>query len=64
MSNKQAKRWMQGSFWLIMAIHAAVFTAIGLFTSRWGLLVLFLCCLAAMLALGVAVRWLIKKYRK
>ncbi|MDR3251251.1 MAG: hypothetical protein LBT42_06270 [Tannerella sp.] len=44
------KKLLSGSFWLIMAIHLIVFTAIGLFTVRgWRLLLTFLSGLAILL---------------
>ncbi|MDR2809766.1 MAG: hypothetical protein LBB84_04310 [Tannerellaceae bacterium] len=46
------KRLLSGSFWLIMSIHLAVFTAIGLFSARgWGLLATFLSIFAVSAAL-------------
>ncbi len=33
---------LKGSFWVIAAIHIAVFTAIGAATGQWRLLVIFL----------------------
>jgi uncharacterized membrane protein YidH (DUF202 family) len=47
----QTKKVLSGSFWLIMAIHLVVFTAIGLFTVKgWRLLLIFLSGLAVLLA--------------
>ncbi|KAA6326169.1 hypothetical protein EZS27_024690 [termite gut metagenome] len=55
------KKLISGSFWLIMAIHLVVFTAIGLFTVKgWRLLFLFLSGVAALLL----VLWLLKWYSK
>jgi uncharacterized membrane protein YdjX (TVP38/TMEM64 family) len=55
------KKIVSGSFWLVMAIHIIVFTAIGLFTaSGWRLLVIFLLCLLVILL----VFWLLKLYAK
>jgi hypothetical protein len=36
------ERIIKGSFWIIAAIHIAVFTTIGAATGRWRLLVIFL----------------------
>ncbi|KAA6319284.1 hypothetical protein EZS27_030804 [termite gut metagenome] len=55
------KKLISGSFWLIMAIHLVVFTAIGLFTVKgWRLLFLFLSGVAVLLL----VLWLLKRYSK
>jgi Flp pilus assembly protein TadB len=54
MHNKKA-----ASFWIIMAIHIIVFTAIGLFTAKgWSLLILFLSVLAGLLL----IFWLLRIY--
>ncbi|KAA6326434.1 hypothetical protein EZS27_024460 [termite gut metagenome] len=53
------KNLISGSFWLIMAIHLVVFTAIGLFTVKgWRLLLIFLSGMAALLL----VLWLLRLY--
>jgi hypothetical protein len=53
------KNLISGSFWLVMAIHLVVFTAIGLFTVKgWRLLLIFLSGLLALLL----VLWLLKLY--
>ncbi|MDR3094282.1 MAG: hypothetical protein LBU62_06560 [Bacteroidales bacterium] len=53
------KKMIFGSFWLVMAIHITVFTAIGLFTAKgWRLLLIFLSGLAALSFLV----WLLKMY--
>jgi positive regulator of sigma E activity len=55
------RKLISGSFWLIMAIHLVVFTAIGLFTTRgWRLLFLFLGGVGVLLL----VVWLLKRYAK
>jgi hypothetical protein len=46
-----------------MGIHAAVFTAIGLFTARgWRLLLLFVFILAILLALFALLRWYARRH--
>jgi cell division protein FtsW (lipid II flippase) len=53
------KKLISGSFWLIMAIHIVVFTAIGLFTAKgWRLLLVFLSGLAVLLL----ALWLLRLY--
>jgi Flp pilus assembly protein TadB len=55
------KKLISGSFWLVMAVHLLVFTAIGLFTAKgWRLLLLFLLGLASSLLLF----WLLRLYSK
>ncbi|KAA6300240.1 MAG: hypothetical protein EZS26_003620 [Candidatus Ordinivivax streblomastigis] len=55
------KKLISGSFWLVMAIHLVVFTAIGLFTVKgWRLLLIFLSGVVALLL----VLWLLKLYSK
>ena len=41
---------LKGSFWVIAAIHIAVFTAIGVTTQQWRLLVIFLIGFVAVMA--------------
>lgn len=55
---------LRKTFWLVMAIHLVVFTAIGLFTPRgWGLLYIFLIGFAAVLVVMAIVR-LIRRQRQ
>ncbi len=54
------KKILSASFWLIMAIHLVVFTAIGLISQSWRLLLIFL----AGLAITLTVVRLIKTYKK
>lgn len=38
----KGEKIIAGSFWLIMGIHVAVFSAIGAATSSWRLLIIFI----------------------
>ncbi|MDR0681374.1 MAG: hypothetical protein LBG15_05945 [Dysgonamonadaceae bacterium] len=58
---KIKRKFVSGSFWLVMAIHIIVFTAIGLFSAKgWRLLIVFLSGLSALLLLF----WLLRLYSK
>ena len=46
------KKLLSASFWLIMAIHVVVFTAIGFFSKSWRLLLIFLVGFAVTLLLS------------
>jgi hypothetical protein len=53
MTSRQSRvgeRVLKGSFWVIAAIHIAVFTAIGVTTRQWRLLVIFLVGFVAIMA--------------
>lgn len=41
---------LAGSFWLVVAVHLAVFTAIGFATSSWRLLWIFIAGFVAVMA--------------
>jgi cyanate permease len=57
----KTNKLLSGSFWLIMAIHLIVFTAIGLFTVKgWRMLLTFLSGLAILFL----VVWLLNIYSK
>jgi hypothetical protein len=59
MSNKKPKtgaRVIKGSFWVIAAVHIAVFTAIGVATGRWRLLAIFIVGFVATLAIWAGVK--------
>ncbi len=45
-----------GSFWLIMGIHLAVFTAIGFATSSWRLLAIFIVGFVLFMAAWMAIK--------
>lgn len=55
---------IKGSFWVIAAIHIAVFTTIGAATGRWRLLVVFLIGFVLTLAAYAGLKiWLAKRSR-
>jgi hypothetical protein len=60
MAEKQNKstgeKLLKGSFWTIAAIHIAVFTAIGVTTRQWRLLVIFLVGFAVVMAVWALVK--------
>jgi hypothetical protein len=55
-SSGVGERVLKGSFWVIAAIHIAVFTAIGLATRQWRLLIIFLCGFVLILTLYALFR--------
>lgn len=55
---------IKGSFWLIAAVHIAVFTFIGATTRQWRLLVIFLAGFVAVMAVYALWRlWRAKQDR-
>lgn len=50
------KKIIAGSFWLVMAIHLVVFTAIGFATSSWRLLLIFLAGFLLLMAVYAGVK--------
>jgi hypothetical protein len=58
------ERVLKGSFWVIAAVHITVFTAIGLATRQWRLLIIFLCGFVAVMAAWAIFRlWMARKSR-
>jgi hypothetical protein len=51
---------LSGTFWLVMAIHFAVFAIIGISTGNWRLLFIFV----PFLLLSVLVKYLIYRNKK
>jgi hypothetical protein len=59
-----AEKVLKGSFWIIAAIHIAVFTSIGLATSRWRLLAIFLIGFVVVMATYAIIKLRIRKNKK
>jgi hypothetical protein len=47
---------IKGSFWIISAIHIAVFTSIGALTGRWRLLIIFLVGFVLVMGIWAGIR--------
>ncbi|MDR3226938.1 MAG: hypothetical protein LBT56_04630 [Prevotellaceae bacterium] len=65
MKNKILQKIVSGSFWMTMAVHIVVFTAIGLFTAKgWRMLIKFVIYMSAILLIFWLLNLYVKKHPK